>query len=271
MNDLYKNIVIFVKIEYIYINTYFVSITEDIQIVSSFIEENTRASETSGINYIDPRNFKNRILLNQNHVIFGRRGAGKSSLIRTLKENENKKYYFSYTNLEDLKDVSFPNILIHVLNNFRNDICDQINNGIKSYEIFKKRKINKLTKILNQAIDNLQSKIDSPDFFEEEIKATKDNKSSVSGKANTKSVEASFSLGEGNTVETAKKLNRNKLEQLKNSIPVLKEAIKQIQEYDSTKQIFLILDDFYFLKKDIQVFFSISFTGLQKIQNYLLR
>ena len=106
------------------------AVTQDIQKVSSFIEENTRASETSGITYIDPRNFKSRIILKQNHIIFGRRGAGKSSLIKTLKENRTKNYLYSYTNLEDLKDVSFPNILIHVLNGFNADIAKQIKHNL---------------------------------------------------------------------------------------------------------------------------------------------
>ena len=56
----------------------------EIQKLINYIEENTRASQVSGISFIDPKNHKGKILLKQNHVVFGRRGAGKTSLINTL-------------------------------------------------------------------------------------------------------------------------------------------------------------------------------------------
>jgi hypothetical protein len=237
-------------------------ITERIQKLSSFIEENTRASETSGITYIDPRNFKNRILLKQNHVIFGRRGAGKSSLIKTLKENKN--YYYSYTNLEDLKDISFPNILIHVLNGFYSDLTKQLKTEVAFYQFRKLYKTKKLCKKLNKAIMEFESQIPNPDTYTEEIKTKQTSTASASTKVASKPVELSGNISESNETEVAKNLNRNKLESLKNAIPNLKKALKEVAGHSPEKPIFIIFDDFYFLPKHIQLFYIDFFHRLTK-------
>jgi len=82
----------------------------------SFIEENTRADKVSGIEFIDPRNFKSKVHSRQNGVVFGRRGAGKSTLLKTLESNSN--IFSIYVNLEDYKDITFPNIIIKILIRF---------------------------------------------------------------------------------------------------------------------------------------------------------
>ena len=58
--------------------------TEDLEKLIRFIEENLRASSNAGLKFIDLRNFKGRLQSRQNHVVFGRRGAGKSTLINSL-------------------------------------------------------------------------------------------------------------------------------------------------------------------------------------------
>lgn len=247
------------------------ALTQDIQKVSSFIEENTRASETSGITYIDPRNFKNRIILKQNHIIFGRRGAGKSSLIKTLKENSNTNYLYSYTNLEDLKDVSFPNILIHVLNGFNTDISKLIKQDIKFYQFRKKRKAKKVCKVINDAIETFKKQIPNPDSFDEEITTTTSSSYSSSIGVKNEPFEVSDNQTNSSDIEIAKRLNRDKLESLKNAIPNLKAAIKAIQDYSPDKPIFIILDDFYFLRKQVQIFFIDFFHRLTKDTNLFLK
>lgn len=246
------------------------ALTEDIQKLSAFIEENTRASSTSGITYIDPRSFKSRILLKQNHIIFGRRGAGKSSLIKTI-NNAQHNYLYSYTNLEDLKDVSFPNILIHVLDAFNKNICKQLKTGLKFYNCRKKSKAKKVCKVLTNAIENFKNKIADPDKYDEEIKTKKGSTSTTSAGLNVKYLETKAESSQNSEIEIAKKLNRDKLESLKNAIPDLKNAIKVIQEHVPGKSIFLILDDFYFLKKTVQIFFIDFFHRLTKDTNLFIK
>ena len=45
--------------------------------LASYIEENLRATINSGMSFIDPKNFRGKLSSKQNHVAFGRRGAGK--------------------------------------------------------------------------------------------------------------------------------------------------------------------------------------------------
>jgi len=51
------------------------------------IEENLRASPTSGLPFVDSRHSRTRLLSKQNHVVFGRRGAGKTTLVSSLQES----------------------------------------------------------------------------------------------------------------------------------------------------------------------------------------
>lgn len=244
--------------------------TEEIQKLSSFIEANTRASEKSGITYIDPRKFKSRILIKQNHVIFGRRGAGKSSLINTIKENEEKDYYYVYTNIEDYKDVSFPNILIHVLRDFSKQLAKQIK-GDSGFFQFKKKWIGrKIRKQLKKSIDEFQKHLNNPDKYDEDIKTKKGFNSSSTAGVKVDPVSMEVKEGESLDIEIAKKIPKDKLETLKNSIPIFKEAIKQIEVF-SSKPIFLIFDDFYFLPKKSQVLFVDFFHRLTKDTNLYLK
>ena len=77
------------------------------------IEENLRASPSSGLPFVDTRHSRMRLLSKQNHVVFGRRGAGKTTLVSTLKESSD--HIDIYLNIEDYKDITFPNIVIHIL------------------------------------------------------------------------------------------------------------------------------------------------------------
>lgn len=88
-----------------------------LQNVVNFIEENIRNSTKTDLSYVDLRNQKNRLLTKQNHVIFGRRGAGKSSLLNELKDGSMNNGVIIKLNMEDFKDIAFPNILTHILIN----------------------------------------------------------------------------------------------------------------------------------------------------------
>src|SRR6056297_951778 len=85
----------------------------------NYIEENIRASKKSGIEFIDPRRFQSQIHNRQNHVIFGRRGSGKTSLLNQLEKQV--KFVIS-VNIESYKDIFFPNIIVHVLIRFLEEL-----------------------------------------------------------------------------------------------------------------------------------------------------
>jgi hypothetical protein len=81
--------------------------------IVTYIEENLRASTSAGLSFVDSRHFRSRLLSKQNHVVFGRRGAGKTSLVSSAQGFDG--HVDVYLNLEDYKDITFPNIVIYIL------------------------------------------------------------------------------------------------------------------------------------------------------------
>ncbi len=85
---------------------------DEINKVLMYIEENMRVTEQTSIEYLDPQGHVDRLNLKQNHIVFGRRGSGKSLLLKSLRgKSENACIN---VNLEDFKDISFPDSIIQV-------------------------------------------------------------------------------------------------------------------------------------------------------------
>ena len=83
------------------------SFQDEIQKLINYTEENLRTTDETKAEFIDPRNYTARLYNKQNQVIFGRRGSGKSLLMKTLDTKSNDFIYLK-SNLEDYKDTSFP-------------------------------------------------------------------------------------------------------------------------------------------------------------------
>lgn len=234
----------------------------------TYLEENTRADKVSGIDFIDPRSFKKKVRGKQNYVVFGRRGAGKSTLLKTLNKDPNSQTI--YVNLEDYKDITFPNIIIKVLCSFYREIIKDLKNR-RSF--FKKKNFlatRKIVKDINNLIDEFEKKLVEPDNYSERKKQS--NKSSstdeISGKS--KQLLAKSSLTTGTEFEVEHSWEIDKLNELKTSIDINKGLISRIIDFNNS-QLFLILDDFYFIPKDIQPFLLDYFHRLAKSNDFYLK
>ena len=99
---------------------------ENLRKVLTYIEENIRISEQTTIEYLDPKNHINRLNSRQNQVVFGRRGSGKSLLLKSLRKNDLEAKLYISINIEDFKDISFPNsisqVLINVIKKIRSEV-----------------------------------------------------------------------------------------------------------------------------------------------------
>ena len=91
---------------------------EELQKLINYIEENLRTTDETNVEFLDPRKYKPRLHNKQNQVVFGIRGSGKSLLLKTLNEKDKNGYLYFKSNLEDYKDTSFPNSILHVLIQF---------------------------------------------------------------------------------------------------------------------------------------------------------
>ena len=76
----------------------------------------------AAIEYVDPAHFLFDAASRNNHVIFGRRGTGKTLLLHSIAKQIPKTYKAIYINCEDYKTHSFPNVLIEILDRLFDEI-----------------------------------------------------------------------------------------------------------------------------------------------------
>lgn len=229
----------------------------------TYIDENIRASSDSGIDFIDPRNYKKRLASRQNHVIYGRRGAGKTSLVSALK-NETNTIYAIRINLEDFKDISFPNVLIHVLLQVLRDLKAQIAEDIPRWRIIRAIKTRKFFETIEALIGQLEDKLKEPDTFDKSIreKTYEESSGSVGVEVSNTGARVSGNTYDEKEIET--EISVDKLDVLRNMLPSIKEVIQKLVEVLKDKAVFIIFDDFYFLKKKEQPYFIDFFHRLAK-------
>ena len=234
--------------------------------LTTYLEENTRADKVSGIEFIDPRNFKEKVRGKQNYVVFGRRGAGKSTLLKTLNKYENSLTI--YVNLEDYKDITFPNIIIKVLVTFYKEISSKLNKEKLFFKNYLSTK--KIVNEINSLIKELELKLIEPDSYSERKKQIKKTLSEGSIGASGGDISAKSSLSSTSEFESEHSWEIDKLNELKTSIDFNKCLINKIVEFSQT-QLILILDDFYFIPKNIQPFLLDYFHRLAKSNDFYLK
>ena len=243
---------------------------EEIKKLSRYIEENTRADSVSGIEFIDPRNFRSKVSGKQNYVVFGRRGAGKSTLLKTLLSNNDN--FAVYVNLEDYKDITFPNIIIKILIRFYEGSIKNLNKEISFWHFNKYFKKRKLCIDLEKLLKELKTKLNSPDDLDEKrkyiSKKLESGYTKAKASAHKTSLEAKGKYSEEDEIEHQWKID--KLNDLKTSIDDNKDLIYRIAAL-CEKQVILIFDDFYFIPKDIQPYLVDYFHRLTKSNNFYLK
>ncbi len=223
---------------------------KDLDKLLTHIEENLRAGRKTKVAYHDPAGWGDRIGNKQNHVVFGRRGAGKTLLTSTLGSRQSDKELSIYINLEDYKDISFPNVLVKVLSLLLEGI----------YESRRKRwpylfwlpwRSRKL-KPLRKHIADLKRLYNQPDVDEFIQKTTA--RSSTKDAMKAGSVNVGIELGDEKSTqtETSRSHIDDKLEALKKSLGDYKRSIDKASEGLGLAAVFLVLDDLYFIFKKVQ-------------------
>lgn len=215
--------------------------------VVRYIEENLRASMKVGLPFVDPRGHQERILSRQNHVVFGRRGAGKSTLLRSISDADRVSIH---VNLEDFKDVTFPNIVIQILRAAFSELqqIHRAKNWAWWFWLSKRR----VDRDLRDTSDTLKAQLHLPDREDIAVKTTEATSAGASAKADLPGATVGSELGTRAERSTSRSVPRDKLTYLKIQLPTFKQLIRRAAESMEEDAIFLILDDFYFVAKDIQ-------------------
>jgi hypothetical protein len=233
----------------------------DIKAVLRFIEENIRVSDQTSIEYLDPQGHVNRLSYKQNQIIFGRRGSGKSLLLKSLRESSDKVCI--KVNLEDFKDISFPNSIIQVQILFFENLLELVSSkySVLSKEYWGKPRI--IRKRISHHLKALNSHLENPDQYDQSVKQRMGWKLTGKGKRSTPGITTQVSGEKTGQVETSKKVKIDKLNILKNEISSTKQLVSDVSEIIEN-DIFLILDDYYFIKKIDQPYFIDFFHRLSK-------
>ena len=219
---------------------------ESLKAINRYIEENIRSDEESGIDFIDPRDHAYRLKASQNHVVFGRRGAGKSTLFKQI--DSNKKRLKIDVDIESYKDISFPNVVLHILKDALEGLRERIIEKCpitEGYLLARKFSYFNLRKKINK----IDETILEPDEYDQEVRHTEDREANASvpmGTSTTAGGRVSSSR------EVTRTVNESKITNLLRQLQKYKELIVESIKYLGNPEVFIMMDDFYFLNKEIQ-------------------
>lgn len=230
------------------------------------IDENHRASQQTGFEFIDPGMETERVTNRKCQVIFGRRGTGKTTLLKSINQ-ENGCDYSININIEDIKDLHYPDILVQVLIIFFRSLLTFVNKERKyKFKTIRDRYL--LKKKISRVLNDLKDQLQVPEEFEQEERnlVSEGEKANLGSKLGSKLSGISLGISsETNIVrEVQRRIKYKKIEILKNKLPEYKTLIQEINEYLGNKGVFLIFDDFYFLPNWDQPFFIDYFHRLSK-------
>lgn len=222
--------------------------SEQIAKLIRYIEENLRASATAGISFVDARHQSERLSSRQNHVVFGRRGAGKTSLLKSALGGVD--HVDVYLNLEDYKDITFPNIVIHILAELFSVLKQRIERKYRWYKPslsawHARRGIEKSHNVLWKYRHE-------PDIETQEIREKDAYREQLSASLKAKIGEGGAKTGREKAREITRQVPKDKLEYLLLELSTYKKLIRSISHLFEGQPIFLVLDDFYFVRKASQ-------------------
>ncbi|EKO3944204.1 hypothetical protein F7U70_003110 [Vibrio fluvialis] len=234
---------------------------DDLTKVLRFIEENMRVTEQTSIEYLDVQGVMGRLKIKQNHIIFGRRGSGKSLLLKSLRDDSEVECIS--VNLEDFKDISFPNSIIQVQKAIIKKLLPNVASRYPWYSANSIKKTFPLKRRLLKQIKSLNHHLAHPDLYDQEVKEKSSRKGTAKAKKKAFGGEGEGTYEASKETELSKQLRIDKLDILKNDLSNIKELFSDVAEHIG-KDIFLILDDFYFIRKDEQPYFIDFFHRVSK-------
>ncbi|MGH8082834.1 MAG: hypothetical protein ACREP7_19810 [Lysobacter sp.] len=222
------------------------------------IQENLRVQRVGGdrVPYIDGGTALVDAASRQNHVVFARRGCGKSLLLHSSASLLSEGNKAIYLNCEDFKRHSFPNVLIEILD----ALFGELEVHLRGW--FEKKKQSKV--LIQKIRHDLAQLRHKEDVTEQQVRELEAN---TSGLAEGIGVDlgapgiGGIKLG-GRQDDTRKKevertfrLRNDKLRELDNWLPTLKKQIAEFFSLSSSVRTVLIqVDDFYHLRREDQPF-----------------
>jgi hypothetical protein len=221
--------------------------------LQTVITENLRVQRggADAIGYIDISNALSKTNSRQNHVIFGRRGCGKSLLLQESRRTLDPKTKVIYLNCEDFKNHSFPNVLVEILGS----IFEELEKHVTGWFGRKKR----CKQVLAAIRRNLSSLKEQADEQSAKIKESRssENSNSLDAGASVLDKQINLSYSDKNATKAAieKEYEQadSKIQKLNLLLVEIKKQIREVFELStSVSSVFIQLDDFYHLPRTVQ-------------------
>ncbi len=263
------------------------------------LTEAARASEKGVQRFIEPASGTLRIALSRRpHLIFGRRGSGKTSLLRkAIAEHTLDRRPSAFVDLEPFKGHTYPDVLISVLIEFfrslklwLNEVAIAPANRTETWKRWlskpRKKPLARATALeisadVESILVSLEELLHSQDDAEIErrsqVAATQSSMAQASLSASgvaTLPIKAGLSMGESSsqerTEEMLEKLRRSKANYLHRRILEYQRLLKRVVDLAEADGL-LVLDDLYYIRRSDQPLIVDYFHRLTKNQRLWLK
>ncbi len=205
------------------------------------------------VGYVDSSNSLADSMTRQNHVIFGRRGCGKSLL---LQESANRVKDMDgmmvvYINCEDYKNHSFPNVLIEILDVIFKRLEESI--GFTLF-VGKKSKAKKLIQEIRNELQILRNKADEQsEEIKEKTATTQQDSINVGISSDIAGVGVASNEAIKKEIERTFSRCASKIDDLNRLLPKIKNNLNNyFKLVAKVENVFIQLDDFYHLRLEVQ-------------------
>lgn len=256
-----------------------VSLTDErVDALYTTIEEATRATDKGIARFIEPaRGVLNRAKSRRHHIVFGRRGSGKSSLLRKTRSDLSiNRKPVSFVDVEQFKDHIYPDVLTSILiaslGSFRDWLDAEHSTRKKEHSLWNrlfgadpkgppipKEEYLRVRGLLTRYLGELNELLHSTDSAVLTFKDVTSDNSSVerSGKAALDITKASAEVtsksqsAQSASQEIEEKIQRSKIDILLRKTIDMSSLFRAISDLGGGEA-FLILDDLYHLRQTDQ-------------------
>jgi hypothetical protein len=215
------------------------------------VQENIRVQRggSEAIEYVDVSRALSDMVAKQNHVIFGRRGCGKTLLLRATLQKADNDVRVVYINCEDYKQHSFPNVLIEILD----AVFDELEKNLSGWFGRKKRSKELIGEIRQQLARLKEGEDESDRTIKHTNSAETSSKVTAGVPVDGLEIGAEAASARKAAIEQEYKRHDSKIQKLNLLLPQLKKLIREFFDVSKeVKSVFLELDDFYHLPRTIQ-------------------
>ncbi len=252
--------------------------TPEMEQMLTRVEEAARATEEGVKHFIEPApGTLRRATSKRHHIVFGRRGSGKSSLLRKAAADLTiDRRPIAYVNLEAFKGHSYPDVLLSVLIKTLTEFETWLNSAAihppskasfwqkffgttPTRSSFNRKDTEKLAERIHNEIEALTRELHRTDEAQLTVKsgAQSNEKDSASGKINVGASGASLEIcattevEQRNTREIEEKYTRSKTDFLHRHILKYQDLFHVLGAL-SSGDAYLFLDDLYHIRRSDQ-------------------